>query len=247
MTKKKKNYYFTQETENAIIQYNKLDPEKDYKKRNWLYKNKIYQPFNKMAENLIHTFKFYYFDIPPTDVQKQVASFMTSKLDHYDPTAGKAFSYFSIVGKNWLIYHNNKNYNYKKIHLNPAAVSDARRNYLMNEIAERMNKNPSEEKSNDYKNIIYDLANYIEKNIDILWNKQRDKNIAWGIITILRRHREIETIHKKALYVLIREYSGEKTIYITKVLKKINIHYKKIKERYYNNKVDKYTFYNLLN
>jgi hypothetical protein len=48
----------------------------------------------------------------------------------------------------------------------------------MNEIAERMNKNPSEEKSNDYKNIIYDLANYIEKNIDILWNKQRDKNIA---------------------------------------------------------------------
>jgi hypothetical protein len=49
------------------------------------------------------------------------------------------------------------------------------------------------------------------------------------------------------LYVLIREYSGEKTIYITKVLKKINIHYKKIKERYYNNKVDKYTFYNLLN
>jgi hypothetical protein len=34
MAKKKKNYYFTQETENAIIQYNKLDPEKDYKKRN---------------------------------------------------------------------------------------------------------------------------------------------------------------------------------------------------------------------
>ncbi|NQU88706.1 MAG: hypothetical protein HQ541_23430, partial [Mariniphaga sp.] len=116
--KKKKTgrYYFTSETEQAIVDYNHMDPVKDYYKRNILYEKKIYYPLHKMSENLIHTFKFYYFDVPSTDVQKQVTAFMTTKLNKFNPESGKAFSYFSVVGKNWLIYHNNKNYAKQKTH-----------------------------------------------------------------------------------------------------------------------------------
>ena len=55
--KKTKNYYFDQITENAIIRYNKTD---DVVLKNRIYNEHISYPFDKLAENIIHTFKFYF-------------------------------------------------------------------------------------------------------------------------------------------------------------------------------------------
>ena len=63
----------------------------------------------KLAENIIHTFKFYYFDGGPKEVQHEVIAFMLEKLPKFVEGKGKAFSYFSIVAKNYLIQNNNKN------------------------------------------------------------------------------------------------------------------------------------------
>ena len=51
--KKKKNYYFTQLTENAIIRYNKSD---DPHLKNKIYNDHIAYAFDKLCENIIHTF-----------------------------------------------------------------------------------------------------------------------------------------------------------------------------------------------
>ena len=57
----------------------------------------------KLAENLIHTYKFYYFDVDSTSVQRDVVGFMVMNMHKFNPDKGRAFSYFSIVAKNWLI------------------------------------------------------------------------------------------------------------------------------------------------
>ena len=54
--KAKSKMYFTQDTEDAIIAYNKSD---DRLLKNDLYVAEIGYAFDKLAENLIHTFKFY--------------------------------------------------------------------------------------------------------------------------------------------------------------------------------------------
>ena len=54
--KKGKNYYFNQGTEKAIIRYNKTD---DAGLKNIIYNEHIAKAFDKLAENIIHTFKFY--------------------------------------------------------------------------------------------------------------------------------------------------------------------------------------------
>ena len=55
----KKNY-FTKDTEDAIVQYNNsTNPEE----RGRLFRDKIHYAFYKLAENLIHTFKFYYTEV----------------------------------------------------------------------------------------------------------------------------------------------------------------------------------------
>ena len=58
--KKSKANYFTQETEDAIVAYNN---SKDSEYRNKIFSEKIYYPLYKLAENIIHTFKFYYTDV----------------------------------------------------------------------------------------------------------------------------------------------------------------------------------------
>ena len=63
--KKGKNYYFNQGTEKAIIRYNNTD---DARLKNIIYNEHIRAAFDKLAENIIHTFKFYYFDVGSEEV-----------------------------------------------------------------------------------------------------------------------------------------------------------------------------------
>jgi len=74
--------YFTQETENAIIEYLKL---RSPKKRNKLFNEKINYAFHKLAENIIHTFKFYYTEVDTIpELQHEVVAFLLEKLHLYD-------------------------------------------------------------------------------------------------------------------------------------------------------------------
>ena len=64
--KKKSKQYFTLDTEEAIILYNKTT---DQRTKNKLYQERIQYPFEKLAENILNTFKFSYFDVSKEDVQ----------------------------------------------------------------------------------------------------------------------------------------------------------------------------------
>ena len=78
--KAKKKQYFTQETEDAIIRYNE---QKNPAIRNRIYNEHIRAPFEKLAENIIHTFKFYYFDVPSEDVKHEVVSFLVLNMNKF--------------------------------------------------------------------------------------------------------------------------------------------------------------------
>ena len=118
--RKSKRLYFTEDTELAIIEY--LASE-DQRERNLIYNGRIHYSFYKLAENLIHTFKFYYTEVDDLeDLKHEVITFLLEKLHYFKVGRGKAFSYFSIVGKNYLIMYNNKNYAKKKQKADPLAA-----------------------------------------------------------------------------------------------------------------------------
>ena len=112
--KAKRKVYFGQEVQSAIIEYNLSTSDGE---RNIIYRDRIHKAFDKLAENIINTFKFTYFDMPFEDVKHEVVAFCVMNIHKYDHTKGsKAFSYFSIVAKNYLILHNNANYKKYKSH-----------------------------------------------------------------------------------------------------------------------------------
>ena len=105
--KKKRKVYFGKEVQDAIVRYNALDQQTKRAERNKIYGEEIHKAFDKLAENIINTFKFTYFDYGFEDIKHEVVAFMVINMHKYDHTKGsKAFSYFSIVAKNYLILHN---------------------------------------------------------------------------------------------------------------------------------------------
>ena len=72
--KKTKNYYFTAEVDVSIKQLNATE---DQLERDRIYRQEIKPAFEKLVENIIHTFKFYYTDgISLKDLQHEVVSFL---------------------------------------------------------------------------------------------------------------------------------------------------------------------------
>lgn len=204
---KKRRGYFFEENENAIVAYNE---ETDRVLRDKVYTQFIHKPFMKLVENIIHTFKFYCFDDPYVDVQAEVVAYLIEKIDKFDPTKGsKAYSYFSIVAKNYLIYNNNENYKKMKQRTSLDVV-DLTRN-ITNEIA-RQELIEAKKDFTDY------IITYWDDNLNTLFTRKKDIRVAAAVVELFRRRENIEIYNKKALYILIREMANVKTQYITKVV-----------------------------
>ena len=211
--KKTKHYYFNIGTEKAIIRYNKTD---DVVLKNKIYNEHISYPFDKLAENIIHTFKFYYFDVPSEQVKHEVVSFLVMNMHKFKEGKGKAFSYFSIVAKNYLILHNNKNYKHYKIH-DKMEVLD-----YGNALTNKQDEYDAAEFNKTY---VEEMLNYWDENLTNIFRRQKDILVADAVLEMFRRRENIENFNKKALYILIREMTGSKTQHITRivnVMKKYN-------------------------
>ena len=211
--KKTKNYYFDQITENAIIRYNNTD---DAALKNIIYNDHISYAFDKLAENIIHTFKFYYFDVPSEQVKHEVVSFLVMNMHKFKEGKGKAFSYFSIVAKNYLILHNNKNYKNYKIH-DKMDVLD---------YGDNIRETQSMRENADFnKEYVKEMLHYWDNNLTNIFKRQKDILVADSVLEMFRRKDNVENFNKKALYILIREMTGSKTQHITRivnVMKKYN-------------------------
>ena len=99
--KRNKNHYFTKVHEHAIIDYTNSN---DIKIRTELYVAFICPAFSEMVDKIVYTYKFT--SLPNIDVLKDECKiWLTTILDKYDPNRGsKAFSYFSVITKNWFIH-----------------------------------------------------------------------------------------------------------------------------------------------
>ena len=214
--------YFTQDTEDAIISYNKTD---DRMLKNDLYVAEIGKAFDKLAENLIHTFKFYYFDIPLSEVKNEVVSYLIMNIHKFKEGKGKSFSYFSIVGKNYLILHNNNNYKKMKI-TKSLDVLDFNRN-LSSEESEKASKET-------YNEFVEQMLEFWDNNIRNIFRRQKDILVADSVIELFRKRRNVENFNKKALYILIREMTGSNTQHITRVINVMKKHYKDMIYDYQN-------------
>ena len=222
--KKSKANYFTTETEEYIVKFN---TSSDQEYRNKIFSEHIYYPFYKLAENIIHTFKFYYTDVDKIeDLKHEIVSMLyEEKIMKFDPTNGaKAYSYFGTIVKRWLINYNNKNY--KKLK-QIGSFDDIEESYEQNIDMD----SPSGKTLSNFMNTWVDSV-YMK--IEDMFLKESDLKIADAVLTIFRTRHDLDIFKKKALYIYIREMTECETPQLTKVITVLKEDFKENYQKLYD-------------
>jgi len=208
---KKSNVYFTKITEYAILGYNKVPDNPVLRER--IYRRFIYPAFMKMAENLINTVKPTYIDSSFNDLQTDLVTHLTERLNKFNPEYGKAYSYYTRTSYNYLIGENDRAYKKLKADSDELDIDEQR-----NVITEMHNDEMVE-------TLQYFMNAYIDhcyNNLNYIFTNALDIHVADSILHIFENRANMDDFNKKRLYILIRERTGldgSQTGVITRVVK----------------------------
>ena len=225
--KRSGKHYFTKDHENAIIQYVATD---DQRLRTELYSEYIGPAFNEMVDKIVYTYKFT--NLPNIDSLKgECKVWLTTILGKYDSSKGsKAFSYFSVITKNWFIHKVKKN------------AKRARTEVLYDELpkdieSERLVTTNQYHKQREEKEFWMSLWVEID-NWDTGNLKDNEKKVLEAVKILLHSIDEDEMIYnKKAIYLYLRELTGLNTKQVVNNLNKLRIRYRIFKKNWVNGKI----------
>ena len=218
--KKKNNYYFTEVTEQAIVDYCNTD---SLSQRTKLYAEHIQPAFDELVDKIVYTYKFT--SLENIEYHKDDCKiWLTTILGKFDPSKNKkAFSYFSVVTKNWFTHKakkqtkkNRREVNYDEMVREVEAVSGTEGD-LMTDIEE--------------KEFCLSLLSEINswQNLTLKPNEEKVLN---AVITWMENIEQIEIFNKKAVYLYMREITGLNTKQIVSALNKMRERYRTFKKKW---------------
>jgi len=217
--------YFTQVHEDAIIEYNNSN---DFKRKTELYETLIHPALDEMVDKIVYTYKFT--SLPNiSELQQDCKVMLVTILHKYDPSKGsKAFSYFSVITKNWFIAQVKKNA--KK---NKREVS--LENYLsMEKIGGTELYAEDEYYHKKEREEFMSLLKEEIQSWDSVSMRPNEKKVYEAIKTLLDNADKLEIFNKKAIYLYLREITGLNTKQIVAQLSKMRVKYSDFKTRYEN-------------
>ena len=213
-TKNPRNY-FTKVHENAIIEYNNIT---DNRRRTELYVQFIQPAFNEMVDKIVFTYRFT--TLPNIDMLRDDCKvWLTTVLDKFDPSKGsKAFSYFSVITKNWFIQKVKKT---KRSRQRETQFEDLTKETEMKFVSEEMTYDSEREWREFWSLLWVEIETW-----DKLKLKPNERKVLEAIKILLQSSEDIEIFNKKAIYLYIREITGLNTKQIVNSLNKLRHRYK---------------------
>ena len=213
--KRNKNYYFTQDHEDAIVRYSNTNCIRE---RTELYVKWIQPAFNEMVDKIVFTYKFT--NLPNCDVLRDECKiWLMTILDKYDPNKGsKAFSYFSVITKNWFIHKVKRQQKRNKREIDYENIS---KKFEEEFLSTNESYITIREEDEFWKLFYTELESW-----DASTMKENDLKVYKAITILFESKDEIEIFNKKAIYLYLREITGLNTKQIVNSLKKF-------KKRYY--------------
>ena len=222
--KRTKNNYFTKVHEDAIVKYANSTCLKE---RTELYEKLIGPAFSEMVNKIIFTYKFN--TLPNIDpLRDDCKIWLTTILDKYDPNKGsKAFSYFSVVTKNWFIHKVKKNSKQLKREVSfeqlvttggpdTLGTSDQTIDYV------------TQRAEMEFWNC---LLTQLDK-WDTGMLKANEKVVLDAVKVLMHNIEDIEIFNKKAVYLYLRELTGLNTKQVVNNLNKLRDRYRTFKHKW---------------
>ena len=218
--------YFTQVHEDAIIKYCSTE---DMRVKEALYSSLIQPAFSQMVDKIVFTYRFT--TLPDIDdLREECKGWLVTILAKFDPTKGhKAFSYFSVVTKNWFIRKVKKNKKRLEREVSYDSVDyDVERDLL--------DKGESYQEQTMRKELMANLKNEMES-----WRpdfqKESEKKVYDAVMVLFESAEDIEIFNKKAIYLYLRELTGMNTKQIVVQLNKMRARYKTFRKDWDNGEI----------
>lgn len=232
--KSKQKMYFTEETQQAIVDWQNAETQRE---RDRIFTRHIYKPLLEISKSLINVYNLADYH-ERDEVAHDCATNLFETLNKFDSSKGhKAFSYFSVVARHWLISERKR----KRKEQNRTVHYDNR-----NPQAEDTELNSSDMETMQDQQTTPPPDGYISnveftEAVSELWNEMRmdievDEELGSHEILILEACEEIcdnaehlELQSRNAMRTYILEYTG-----LTK--KEMAASLKKLRELYGKNK-----------
>ena len=219
--KSNKRHYFTQVHEDAIVRYANID---DVKERTVLYIQLIQPAFDEMVNKIIFTYKFT--SLPNiVELRDECKIWLTMILDKYDPNKGsKAFSYFSVITKNWFIHKVKKNSKKVKREIDFDDIpADLEKKFL----TDYNHYETRREEQEFWNNLWVEINSWDTDKL-----KPNDKKVLEAVKILFENSDDIEIFNKKAIYLYMREITGLNTKQIVNSLNKMRSKYRDFKGKW---------------
>jgi len=210
-----KRLYFTQIHEDAIVEY--CQEHTTYQRRCDLYEQLIQPAFNEMVDKIVFTYRFT--TLPNIEeLRDECKVWLTTILAKYDPNRGsKAFSYFSVITKNWFIHQVKK------------TTKRAKREVDFNDVGKEV-FDTLEDEAKLAPNVIEEREFwenfYKELNS---WNtavmSENELSVYNAIKELFGSAEHLDMLNKKATYLYLRELTGLTTKQIVSQLNKMRKKY----------------------
>jgi len=207
--------YFTQVHEDAIVAYCATT---DRAVREQLYRELIGPALNEMVDKIVYTYKFT--NLPNIgELQDECKIWLTTILDKYDQSKGsKAFSYFSVVTKNWFIHKVKKHQFYRKKEI---LIEDIPKHIEQQHLATQ-NPYPAAREAEEFRQALWAEISEWGK----MPMKPNEERVYEAVKILLSNPDDIEIFNKKAIYLYLREITGLNTKQVVNNLNKLRAKYK---------------------
>lgn len=211
--------YFTKETEVSILKFLTSEEKKE---REAVYGGEILPAMKKLVESLIYVYGFKSPLMTTQELIDEGCFFLYKTLHKWDPDRGsKAFSYFNVVAKNFLINTTNshrKKY-FKHVYLDEITASGNKESALAKQISS-YNELPSTEELIINSERRAENVARVKKIRDFL-SDDRDLITISAVERLFDSANDLDFFNKQSIYVYLCEISGLEKKHLSKSMSKI--------------------------
>ena len=220
------NQYFTKKTEDSIVAYAATE---DINIRTKLYIDDIKPALDELVDKIVYTYKFT--SLNNIDVLKDDCKvWLTTILGKYDQSKGtKAFSYFSVVTKNWFTHRakqqtkkNKREIEYDSMIREVEALSSENSETFIQQ----------QEDAEFWMFLMKEIESWKDLKL-----RENERKVLDAIQTLFNNIDDIDIFNKKAIYLYMREITGLNTKQIVSNLNRLREKYRTFRQKWDNGEV----------
>jgi hypothetical protein len=215
-------YYFNSGTHAAIVRFQSEDSQQEKER---IYVSEILPAFSKLVENLVYIHGTTAV-IMSEDFKNDCITFLYETLKKFDASRGtKAFSYFNVVAKNWIIVKSRQRQKQVNRHI---SIEDRGIMTEIEMVPFDIYKHDPLSNTETIHNDIVEKTNDILQKVKTRLSCENDKVCMDSIIHLFENIDSLESLNKRAIFVYVRDMTNLTPKQLSSSMSSIRKHYREI-------------------